>query len=341
MGMNTHDLLLIKLETQEANNNYQILKSEFEKIAGVISVTASSNIPAVSGTGSINLGIGEREIVRYNYISIDTNFPETFGIGMVDGNSLTRNHGSGFLLNKSAVEELGLKNPIGESITLYSGENGNLTPSSTGVVVGVLNDFSYRPNYDSSKGAIFNVNPADFNAMFVQISPADQPKTILELEKTGKDLFDDMPLSIHYLNEEIENDFFIQKLYKIRNLILVTSIFSFLIALSGLLGISILTIRKRVKEIGIRKVNGASSEKVLVLVNGKLLKTVLVSVLISFPVSIGIGHIIKSNQTNGIALSFLDYSIVFITIVTIIAVTVSWQSWRAATRNPVEALRYE
>ena len=341
MGMDTDDLLLISLENPAVKNNYQALKSEFERISDVVSITASSNIPAVSNANNRNVSFGNGEIMQYNYISVDANFAETFGIGMLAGNPLTQSQPPGFLLNKSAVKELGLENPVGESVTLFSGGNGNFTPVSTGVVVGVLNDFSYRPNYDKSKGVIFNVDPSYFNAMFVRINTANRQKTIAKLKEIWKGLFNDIPVSISYLNEEIKNEFVILKLSKIRNLVLVISIFSFLIALSGFLGISILSIRKRVKEIGIRKVNGASSGKLLILINRKLLKTVIISVLISFPVSVWIGQTVKNNQANGIALSVLDYSIVFLLIAAVIVITVSWQSWRAATRNPVEALRYE
>ncbi len=345
MGINARDLLVVKMENSKIRKNYELLKAELLRDPNILSVSASSNIPGVTGAGPFNIQIEGSDPIPFPYISIDGGFTQNLGIETIEGRSFDNDSQTGtqstFLLNRAAVKILGIDNPVGKGIILSASVNGKYRPVSSGQIVGVIDDYSYRPNYETSKGAVFNNDPDRFNALFVRINPNNQEKALTMINDTWKKLFQDIPLTVSLLKDEIKNDVLIRKFHSLQNFISVVAIFSFLIALLGLFGLSMLNAEKRVKEIGIRRVNGASVAELLIVMNKKFMFLVMFSVMISFPVVFCIIEELKKNNAKSTSLSGIDYGIILLVIFLFALLTVSWQSWKAATRNPVEALRYE
>lgn len=344
MGINTKNLLVVRMEHDKIRGNYDLIKSELLRNPNILSVSASSNIPAVTGANQLNIKIGENEAVPFQYISIDAGFLQNFGIKTLEGDSdlgFQTNSRSAFLLNKSAVEQLGIDNPVGESIALYATANGKHTPLSNGQIVGIIDNYSYRPNYEDSKGAVFSCDPDRFNAMFIRVNPANQEETKAMIEGAWRKFFQGFPFNANYLEDEIKNDFFILKLQGLKNFISMAALLSFLIALLGLFGLSLLTAKQRTKEIGVRRVNGATMWRLLMLMNRKFIYMVLLSITFSFPVVYFLIRELQKETAKSTSLSGFNYGAAFLVIVVVSLLTVSWQSWKAATRNPVEALRYE
>lgn len=345
MGINTKDLLVVKMEQSKIRKDYELFKTELLRNPNILSVSASSNIPAVTEASMLNIQIDEGEAISFPYISIDAGFTQNLGIKTINGRSfnsdLQTDSKSTFLLNKSAVSQLGIGNPVGKGLVLSVIENGINVPLSSGQIIGVIDDYAYRPTYDDSKGVVFNYDPNRFNAMFIRINPDNQKATLMMIENTWKKQFPDIPLTANFLMDEIKNDAMIQKFYSLQRFISAGAIFSFLIALLGLFGLSIFAAKQRVKEIGIRRVNGATLMELLVLMNRKFIYMVILSVIISFPIVFLVIDELKKNSAKSTSLSWTNYGIAFLLIVILSLLIVSWQSWKAATRNPVEALRYE
>jgi putative ABC transport system permease protein len=346
MGINPKDLLVVKMEDQKVKENYEILKSELLRNPDILSVSASSNIPGVDGyMYFVNVKIDQSDEIRVNYISIDAEFTKNLGVKTIEGRSFTpdlqTDIKSTFLINKKAVEQLGIKDPVGKSIVLFKNRNGVSVPDFGGQIIGIVDNYNYRANYEDSHGAVFNNDPSRFVAMFVRIDPKKQKEAIKMIKEPWGKLFHDIPLSVDFLEDKIRNDPGIQVFYGVQKFIIAAAIFSFLVALLGLFGLSIFTARQRVKEIGIRRVNGASLVELLILMNRKFVSLIVLSVIIGFPIVYFVIDIYKAGKPKITSLSILNYGIVFLLILTLSILTVSWQSWKAATRNPVEALRYE
>ena len=345
MGIQTNDVLVVQMENPKIRKDYELFKSELLRNPNILSVSASSNIPAVSGAGVVSLQIEGNEPVSFPYISIDPGFTNNLGIKTIDGRSFNPDRQadikSTFLLNKAAVESLGLDNPVGKGVELSAYSNNNHVPISGGQIIGVIDNYSYRPNYDESKGVVFNYDPDRFNAMFIHIAPNNQQETSASIENTWKKQFPEIPFSANYLADKIKNDPLILKLNSLRSFITTIAVFSFFIALLGLFGLSLFAARQKIKEIGIRRVNGALISELIVSMNRKFMNMVLIAIGISFPLIIFITEEIKKNNAQSVNLSWITYLASLLAIVALTLLTVSWQSWRAATRNPVEALRYE
>jgi putative ABC transport system permease protein len=345
MGLNIKDVLVIKMENPKIRKEYEQFKSELLRNSDIISVSASSNIPAVSGASMMNLQIEGKEPIAFPYISIDPGFTKNMVIKTIAGLSFSPDYQtdckSTFLLNKAALKILGIEDPVGKGIVLSRNNDDKNVPISSGQIVGVIDDYSYRPNYDDSRGVVFNYDPDRFNAMFIHINPNNQKETSMMIEATWNKFFPDISLNSDFLTDEIKNDPLILKFFSLQKFITAVAIFSFFIALLGLFGLSLFSVKQRVKEIGIRRVNGASMKELLVNMNRKFMNMVLLSITISFPLVFFITEAIKRNSAKSASLSWTNYSIAFLVIITLTILTVSWQSWKAATRNPVEALRYE
>jgi putative ABC transport system permease protein len=350
MGINTKDLVVVRMDDSKMRMNYEMLKSELLKNPYVISVSASSNIPGVSSssTKSVKIKLDNDEEKSILCISIDAEFVNKMGIKSIEGRNFTpdlqTDIGSSFLLNESAVKELGIEKPVGRSFILFKDNNGTLVPDRTGLIVGIINDYNYRPSYETSRGAIFCIEPNRFYAMFIRINPNRQKEAQVWVKETIEKLNPNISLSFNLLQDEIEHDAGILAFYNVQGFIIAASIFSFLIALLGLFGLSIVSAKQRIKEVGIRRINGASLLELLILMNRKFLNLVLLSAAFGFPiVHFIIEQVIKDSGSSSLKpdLSILNYGIVFLLIVSISMLVVSWQSWRVATRNPVEALRYE
>ena len=345
MGINTKDILVVKMEHSKIRKDYELFKSELLRNPNIISVSASSNVPAVTGTNMMNIQIDENEAISFPYISIDAGFTQNLGIKTIDGRGFNpdsqTDSKSTFLLNKSALKQLRIEDPVGKGIVLSVISDGIHIPIASGQIIGVIDDYAYRPTYDDSKGVVFNYDPDRFEAMFIRINPNNQKKTLTMIEDTWKKQFQDIPLTANFLMDEIKNEAFILKLYSLQRFISAIAIFSFFIALLGLLGLSIFAAKQRVKEIGIRRVNGATMMEILILMNMKFMYMVLLSIIISFPLVYFVIEELKKESAKSVSFSMTNYTVAFVVIVSLAMLTVSWQSWNAATRNPVEALRYE
>ena len=344
-GINTKDLLVVNMMNSKIRKDYELFKSELLRNPNILSVSASSDVPAVSGASLLNIKIDEGEVRPFPYISIDAGFTQNLGVMTVLGRAfspdLKTDSKSTFLLNKSAIKQLRMSDPIGKSIVLSINSEGKQVTLSSGQIVGVIDDFLYRPAYDDSKGVVFNNDPDRFNAMFIRINPSNQKETLIMIEDVWKKQFQNIPFTSSFLMDAIKSDAFLLKLHSLQKFISAVAIFSFFIALLGLFGLSIFAANQRVKEIGIRRVNGASLIELLILMNRRFMYLVFLAVFISFPLVFFIIEELKKGSAKSTSLSWTNYGIAFMLIIILSLLTVSWQSWKAATRNPVEALRYE
>jgi putative ABC transport system permease protein len=342
LGFNPNDVVVVRLNHPKVRESYELFKSEILRNPDVYSISASSNIPAVGGWQFQNIKLENDQEANVIYISIDADFTKNMEIKTLEGRSFDPKMQTDvrhtFLLNKKAVEELGLQNPVGKSITLFKMQDGESVPDVNGQIVGVIDDYAYRPAYDNLKGVIFSNDPNRYNTMLIRINPARHKETMTMIKESWSKLFRDVPLTCDLLEDKMKADFGIQLFRSLQKFIMMAVAFSLIIALLGLLGISIFSARQRIKEIGIRRANGASFIEMLILLNRKLIVLIMLSIIIGFPtVYLILNEIRKNNDT----LPLIYYALAFLLILMLSTLTVSWQSWKTAKLNPAEALRHE
>ena len=184
----------------------------------------------------------------------------------------------------------------------------------------------------------FNMNPFYFNEILLRYNP-DVRDVFTNIEKVWNEFVPGYPLEFNYMNDQIENLYQAEK--SLTGALTTFSVIAILISCMGLLALTILSMQNRTKEIGIRKVNGARIPEILSMLNMSFIKWVAVAFIISCPIAWYAMHKWLENFAYKTEISWWIFALAGVIALGIALLTVSFQSWKAAKRNPVEALRYE
>jgi putative ABC transport system permease protein len=230
------------------------------------------------------------------------------------------------VINETAEKIMGFDDPIGQRF----GDN---------VIVGVVKDFHFRPLYHPIGPLIITNNPETIQTMNVKIAPGAGSETLEYIRYIYKKYRDDREFSYSFFEDLLNEKY--QAETRLRNITLAFALLAIVIAIMGILGMAIFSIDRRTKEIGIRRVSGAQSSEILVLLNREFIKWVLLAYVFATPVAWFAMYKWLQNFTYKTDLSWWIFIMAGLTAFGIALITISWQTWRAATRNPVESLRYE
>ncbi|MGD9555694.1 MAG: ABC transporter permease [Mangrovibacterium sp.] len=269
---------------------------------------------------------------------VDENFREVFGMRMIQGrffsNDFSTDMESAVLINEAALRKLGWDSAEGKEVGLISKDNRKR-------VIGVINDINVASLQYPVKPLIYQFGPHHNYPGYiaVRLHPEKEAESIGFLKRTWEKLFPDIPFEFESVSEKYKAAYGEEE-----RLAKITGIFSMLAMVLSALGIfalSTLQPEKRIKEIGIRKVNGAKIPEILAMLNQDFLKWIAVAFVIAVPVAWYAMNKWLGNFAYKTNLSWWIFALAGLLALGIALLTVSWQSWKAATRNPVEALRYE
>jgi putative ABC transport system permease protein len=182
-------------------------------------------------------------------------------------------------------------------------------------------------------------NPENIMTLNVRIAPENRTETIKYIRETFMKYRDNREFSYDFFDDLLDQKY--QAETRLRNITTAFAILAIIISVMGILGMAFFSTDRRTKEIGIRKVTGAETSEILILLNKDFVKWVGVAFLIATPVAIIVLHKWLQNFAYKTALSWWIFALAGLSAVLIAVISVSLQSWRASNRNPVEALRYE
>ncbi|MFB6341691.1 ABC transporter permease [Saccharicrinis sp. FJH62] len=230
------------------------------------------------------------------------------------------------VINEKAEEALGIDDPIGQRLGNY-------------VIVGVVKDFNFRTAYHSIEPIILTNDPQNIMTMNIKISPYNKVETLKYIRDTYRKYKGNREFSYQFFDDMLTKEY--QQEIFMKNISMLFTILAIIISALGILGISMFSIERRTKEIGIRKVNGATISEVLVLLNTGFIKWIAVAFLFATPIAWYAMHKWLVNFAYQTPVSWWIFALAGLLALGIALLTVSFQSWKAATKNPVEALRYE
>jgi putative ABC transport system permease protein len=267
----------------------------------------------------------------YN-ISADEDYAKTFQIEIKDGRYFSSEFStdkSAVVINEVAAKILGFKNPVGETITSSDGSSLN--------IIGVIKDFHFKSLHTKIGPLIMKIGEA--NNFFIRMKPGNLASTIESVRSTYNSLKPDIPMDFHFLDDDFD------KLYRseqrMSKILVYFSFLAIIISCLGLIGLSSFMTVCRTKEIGIRKINGARASEIFSLLSGEYLLWVMISFIIAFPVAWYAMNKWLRNFAYRIDIHLWIFVLAGLLALIIALLTVSFQSYRAASKNPVEALRYE
>ena len=317
---------------------YNTLKQALLGQSYVSNVSVASRIP--SGSLSNYGGVapeGQTEGIAIPFVHVTFDYFRTLGIepkqGRLFSDQLKTDVTESIILNQKALERMGIEgNPIGQSIEIN-------WPGSTRRIIGVIDDINFESLYNKPKPAVFVIHYPDVNHMIVKVKPSDVIGSMKAVTEICQEYYPDQVIEFTLLDSILQSRY--EKDTKTFQLMGYFAILAILLACIGLLGMASFMLARRTKEIGIRKVNGATVTEIIQMLNLSFVKWIVVAFVIATPIAwYGMDKWL-ANFAYQTPLSWWIFALSGGITLVIVLLTVSWLTYRAARRNPVEALRYE
>ncbi|GAB2790224.1 ABC transporter permease [Rhabdobacter roseus] len=340
LGYDKEQVLVLQ-GTYRLGQNEQLFKKQLLQDSRVVDVTVSGYVPAGPSYNNNFMVYGDDKVneftkgIRYD---VDENYIPTLGMSMVAGRNFSPEFGtdsSAIILNETAAREMGWgHDAVGHTVTRPNNEGTKTTYH----VIGVVKDFHFKSLHERITPLMMTLGH-NGGAILAKVKTRDLPALITAVEKRWKDLVVDEPLEYSFLEENFNATYRAeQKTGQILGLFAGLTIF---VACLGLFGLATFTAEQRTKEIGVRKVLGASVTSVVALLSKDFLKLVLIAILIATPVAWYAMHFWLQDFAYKIDIAWWVFALAGTLAVGIALLTVSFQSVKAALMNPVESLRSE
>jgi len=321
-------------------NVFQPFKNDLRKITGIKNVSTSSSVMGreIYWTNDARrMGIENKGSITLYNMGIDYDFIPSFGLELKAGRNFSEEFGTdlhgGVLLNEEAAKRLGF--------TDYAGAINEpfISAGDTVKLLGIVADYHHQGLQKAIEPMIFRLQPNARGSYSVKVDVASLGTVIPAIEKMWNKHFPNDPFSYYFLDESFDQQYKEDRLFgKVFGLFALLAI---IIACFGLLGLSAYNILQRTKEIGIRKVMGASVQNLLVILSKDFLKLVFIAFIIAVPVSWAVMYRWLQDFAYRITISWWVFVIAGVSSLFIALVTISFQAIRAAMTNPVKSLRME
>ncbi|MBN1272443.1 MAG: ABC transporter permease [Candidatus Aminicenantes bacterium] len=271
--------------------------------------------------------------------SVDFEYDDVFGLETVEGRYFSREYSTDIteavILNETAVHRMGMENPIGKRFNVPL----PFDPDRKGRIVGIVKDFHFRSLHEPIAPLILVIAPGWFTDFYVRLDGRDLKGSMAAIEKIIKTHAPASPFDYRFLDEEIDGLYRAE--IRFGKLLRSGTLLAVLIACLGLFGLALFAAEQRTKEIGIRKVLGSSTAGIVALLSKDFLLWVGIANLIAWPAAWWLMHLWLQNFAYRIPLTIWPFLLSAAAALVIAWLTVSWQSIRAATANPIDSLRYE
>jgi putative ABC transport system permease protein len=317
--------------------SYNLTRSEADVLKEKLIIDSRiHNVSYSSGIfGDVRRGITAElngKKLLYRRIPTDPDYVKTQGYKIVEGRDFSRDiktdeTSGAYIINQTLAKAFEMENPLQEKLNNHP-------------IIGVVEDFNFEPVQNSIQPVALLCHPSE--ALWianVRLFSNDLEGSVQYVESVFKTLKPDSPFRYSFADDRIAT--YYQKEVQFSKLSAIFSIINIFISCVGLVGLVLFAINGRKKEIGIRKVNGAKVSEILTMLNKDFVKWVAIAFIIATPIAYYVMHKWLENFAYKTELSWWIFALAGALALGIALLTVSWQSWRAASRNPVEALRYE
>lgn len=318
------------------NEQYETFKQTLLQEPGVLSVTASSQNPLDVGHSTESPewdGKKPGELISFHIINADYDFIETMGIRLVAGRDFSpafSTDTSKYIINEAAAQAMGMDHPVGERLSVWD---------KTGKIIGVVKDFHSRSLYEDISPLIIRLAVPATYYVFVRTEAGQTKQALSSMEDVSQAINPAYPFEYKFLDQTFQETY--QREEVIGSLADIFAAIAILISCLGLLGLASFTAEQRTKEIGVRKVLGASVSSLVVLLSQDFTKLVLVGFVIASPVAYYLMNQWLQDFAYRTELSVGVFAMAGLAALLIAWLTVSYQSIRAARANPVNSLRSE
>jgi putative ABC transport system permease protein len=344
LGFDKEHVLVIPGLNQAARQSYLSIRDELTNIPGVTSVGASSLVPGRGRTKSIFFpeGLSNNEPQTMDYLTVDPHYIPTMNMEITQGRNFSTDFSTdsteSVIINQATAIKFGWDNPIGKTFRLPNlpGDEGE---ELIVTVIGVVKDFHIASLHQKIEPQLIFYDLSSINHISIRLAPENITHTIELLKEQWKRISPDRPFDFFFMDESFDSQYRAEE--RLGKISLYFSLLAILIASLGLLGLSSYTTERRTKEIGVRKVLGATEARIVLLLSREIVRWVLLANIIAIPVAYWLADRWLGSFAYRIDLGWTIFVLAGLVALSIAVITVSFQSVRAALANPVDSLRYE
>jgi ABC-type antimicrobial peptide transport system permease subunit len=335
LGFNKENLIYLKV-TSDFKDRYEIVKNELMKYPEIRSVAASDCLPTFvpqNTTDVIWEGRTDVKLINFQTIMVNYDFLKTYEMKIAQGRFYSKKFPTdatkAFVINETAAKIIGTSSPVGKKFSAW-GKDGE--------IIGVVKDFHFTSLHKKIEPLILHLD-TQFGYLSIRIKHGNIPKTIELIKNVWKKYCPASIFEYHFLDNTIDALYTTEK-----QMAILFTHFAFLaifISCLGLFGLASFAIEQRTKEIGIRKVLGATISNILLLLTKDFIKWVLIANIIAWPVAYYAMSRWLQNFAYRTNIGLITFIISALLALIIALLTISYQAIKAAYANPIEALRYE
>jgi putative ABC transport system permease protein len=332
LGYDDNDLVIVNNDFK-THDAAKLFKQELLNDPNILSVA-----PRNGGQWGTVAKLSNDSTMHFDYETVDEAYLQTLKIPLIQGRNFSPDFPSdsanSVLVNEAFVKQAGWKNPVGQVLNFWYNNNKKYN------VIGVVKDYHYQPLNQKIEPQVFTMKKDNnYGMVYIKIKPNSAAASLQTIQKTFNHLFPFSPYSYVFKNEQNVKSYEAEAKWK--QIMLFGAILTIFISCIGLFGLSVLSAEKRIKEIGIRKVLGASAKRVATILSKDFLKLVFISLIIAIPAAWMVGNKWLQNYPYRITLSWWLFAFAAILVIMIALITVSFQAIKAAIANPVKSLRTE
>jgi putative ABC transport system permease protein len=338
-GFSEEQIISIDLTDRSLFDKGLTLKNELSQIPTVEQIAFSATMPG-RGIGRTRVrpeGYPEEDVWIVSIMSIDDQFIPTMDMKIIDGRNYDRSIASdsagSVIINQAAALALGWTDPIGKKIGFGQGGSNERT------VVGVVQDFHFANMRHKIEPVVITYRPGSNGVLSLKISQTNLTNTLGQLEEIWGRINPSHPFEYSFFDQEFGEQYARDEIFF--SLVMGFTILAIFIACLGLIGLSMFTAEQRLKEIGIRKVMGASIRSIIILLSSQFTKPVIMACLLALPIT----YYFVKDWLQGFAyhvdIPWLSFGAACILALMIAQLTVGVHALRAASSNPIDALRDE
>lgn len=348
IGYNKNNLLVVPVDNNEKlSQSFESFKDDLLANPSVYSdVTSASVLTSSHMYETASISKQGEDIPHFTiYMDINFDFIQSLEINLLAGRSFKKEYSdtahARFIINETALRNLEWKKPedaIGEPIEVKFNTDDF---SNQGEIIGVVKDFHFKSMHQKIEPLTFQLKPENLSYIYIRVNPAKNMEAIEYLKNLWVNRFPETEFNYFFLSDILNNQYSSE--HKLKDKLIISTILSVFIACLGLLGLSLFIIKQKTKEIGIRKVLGASILSILRLLSINYLKWIGISTLLAWPVSYWI--INKWLQEFSAKIDLFEFWWVFLLAGIIAAllssIVISFQTFKYASINPATSLKYE
>lgn len=337
LGFDKEQMLIIRSQTGSFGNEYTTVKNELKKNAFVQNVAASNTVPGQDYSNNlITLQNDKTKSTDARIGLIDNTFLETYQIPVLAGRSFSISTsddslGNNVLINRAMLSHYGWETPEEALGATFGG--------GWGTVIGVVENFNFTSLQTNIQPLLLAYSPRRITYFSVKMKTDNYQSAIAQLQDQWKTLAPNQPFEYYFLDEDFDRQYRSER--RLGKLFTYFAILAIFIACLGLLGLSAYITERRTKEIGIRKVLGASVNNILLLVSKDFLLLIAISFVIATPIGLYVMNRWLADFAYRIQLHWWMFALAGILALAIAIFTISFQALRAANANPVKSLRAE